>query len=66
VRYRVTGGTLTVKARSRIHDTTTVWNRITGEIVADPEAPVLAPVGGGPGGTAARFLVDMTAFHAGD
>ena len=64
LRYRVTGGTLTVKARSRIHDTTTVWNRIIGEIVADPEAPALADVG--PGGTAARFEVDMTAFDAGD
>lgn len=37
-RYRVSTGSLTVQARSRIHDTTTVWNRITGEIVADPEA----------------------------
>jgi hypothetical protein len=64
VRYRVTGGTLTVKARSRIHDTTTVWNRITGEIVADPEALALGDVG--PGGTSARFEVDMTAFDAGD
>jgi hypothetical protein len=64
VRYRVTGGTLTVKARSRIHDTTTVWTRITGEIVADPEALALGDVG--PGGTSARFEVDMTAFDAGD
>lgn len=62
VRYRVTDGTLTVQARSRLHDTTTVWNRITGEIVADPEA--LADVG--PAGTQARFDVDMTAFDAGD
>jgi hypothetical protein len=72
VRYRVTSGTLTVRARSRIHDTTTVWTRITGEIVADPEtlavAPVLAPAPGdpSPAGTAARFEVDMTAFDAGD
>jgi hypothetical protein len=62
VRYRVTGGTLTVQARSRIHDTTTVWNQITGEITADPDT--LAEVG--PAGTQARFEVDMTAFDAGD
>lgn len=62
MRYRVTAGSLTVQARSRIHDTTTVWNRITGEIVADPDA--LAQVG--PDGTQARFEVDMTAFDAGD
>ncbi|TMQ05513.1 MAG: YceI family protein [Deltaproteobacteria bacterium] len=62
MRYRVTSGSLTVQARSRIHDTTTVWHRITGEIVADPED--LADVG--PGGTQARFEVDMTAFDAGD
>jgi hypothetical protein len=62
VRYRVTSGSLTVQARSRIHDTTTVWNRITGEIVADPDT--LADVGAS--GTQARFEVDMTAFDAGD
>jgi hypothetical protein len=62
VRYRVTSGTLTVRARSRIHDTTTVWSRVTGEIVADPDT--LAQVG--PTGTSARFEVDMTAFDAGD
>jgi hypothetical protein len=62
VRYRVTSGTLTVQARSRIHDTNTVWSRITGEIVADPGT--LAEVG--PGGTSAQFEVDMTAFDAGD
>jgi hypothetical protein len=80
VRYRVTSGTLTVRARSRIHDTTTVWNRVTGEIIADPDtlavAPVLAPVpapvpadalaDASPAGTSARFEVDMTAFDAGD
>jgi len=62
MRYRVAAGTLTVQARSRIHDTRTVWNRITGEITADPDQ--LAEVG--PGGTRARFEVDMTAFDAGD
>ena len=59
MRYRVTSGTLTVHARSRIHDTTTVWNRITGEIVADPDTLASA-------GATARFEVDMTAFDAGD
>jgi YceI-like domain len=62
VRYRVTAGTLKVQARSRIHDTTTVWNRITGEIVADPATLETA----GPGEITARFEVDMTAFDAGD
>ena len=62
MRYRVTSGSLTVQARSRIHDTTTVWNRVTGEITADPDS--LAGVG--PTGTQARFEVDMTAFDAGD
>jgi polyisoprenoid-binding protein YceI len=57
VRYRVTTGTLTVQARSRVHDTTTVWSKITGDIVADPDT--LA-------GATARFEVDMTAFDAGD
>ena len=62
MRYRVSSGSLTVQARSRVHDTTTVWNRITGEITADPDR--LADVG--PAGTQARFEVDMTAFDAGD
>jgi YceI-like domain len=78
VRYRVTSGTLTVRARSRIHDTTTVWNRVTGEIIADPDTlaqdPVRGPAPGpapgpddrGPTGTSAHFEVDMTAFDAGD
>lgn len=62
MRYRVTSGTLTVQARSRVHDTTTVWNKVTGEIVADPVT--LTEVG--PDATRARFEVDMTAFDAGD
>ena len=62
MRYRITAGTLTVQARSRIHDTTTVWSKITGDVTADPAA--LADVG--PAGTTARFEVDMTAFDAGD
>jgi polyisoprenoid-binding protein YceI len=59
MRYRVGAGTLTVRARSRLHDTTTVWNRVTGEITADPDTLATA-------GATARFEVDMTAFDAGD
>jgi len=59
VRYRITGGSLTVQARSRVHDTTTVWNKITGEVDADPDTLASA-------GATARFEVDMTAFDAGD
>ena len=59
MRYRVTAGTLTVQARSRVHDTTTVWNRVSGEIDADPDTLASA-------GATARFEVDMTAFDAGD
>jgi polyisoprenoid-binding protein YceI len=59
MRYRVTAGTLTVQARSRVHDTTTVWNKVSGEIDADPDT--LASTG-----ATARFEVDMTAFDAGD
>jgi polyisoprenoid-binding protein YceI len=59
VRYRVAAGTLTVKARSSLHDTTTVWNQITGEITADPDTLATA-------GATAHFAVDMTAFDAGD
>jgi polyisoprenoid-binding protein YceI len=56
VAYRVTGK-LTVKARSSVHDTTTVWDKITGDVEADPDAIEAAK---------ATFEVDMTAFDAGD
>jgi polyisoprenoid-binding protein YceI len=59
MRYRVSSGTLTVQARSRVHDTTTVWSKLAGEIEADPETLATA-------GATARFEVDMTAFDAGD
>jgi polyisoprenoid-binding protein YceI len=59
VRYQVTAGTLTVKARSRLHNTNTVWSKVTGEVVADPATLATA-------GASARFEVDMTAFDAGD
>jgi polyisoprenoid-binding protein YceI len=59
MRYRVTGGKLTVKARSKIHDTTTVWDKITGSVDADADTLATA-------GATAAFDVDMTAFDAGD
>jgi polyisoprenoid-binding protein YceI len=59
VRYQVQAGTLTVQARSRLHNTTTEWNKISGEVTADPETLATA-------GATARFAVDMTAFDAGD
>jgi hypothetical protein len=59
MKYRVEAGKLTVKARSRVHDTTTVWDKVTGEVEAD--ADTLATTG-----AIAVFTVDMTAFDAGD
>ena len=59
MRYRVAAGTLTVQARSRVHNTTAVWNKLTGDVTADPDTLATA-------GAAARFEVDMTAFDAGD
>jgi polyisoprenoid-binding protein YceI len=59
VRYRIDRGTLTVKARSKLHDTTTVWSKITGTAEADPATLATA-------GATATFTVDMTAFDAGD
>jgi polyisoprenoid-binding protein YceI len=50
-------GALVVKARSSVHDTTTRWDKITGEAVADPNAIEAAR---------GQFSVDMTAFDAGD
>ena len=57
MKYRVAGGTLTVKARSSVHDTVTTWDSIAGEIDADPDALANAK---------ATFSVDMTKFDAGD
>ena len=50
-------GKLTVKARSSVHDTTTVWDKISGDVDADPDAIERAT---------AKFSVDMTSFDAGD
>ncbi|MDB4953864.1 MAG: YceI-like domain [Myxococcales bacterium] len=57
MKYAVAAGKLTVKARSSVHDTTTVWDKVTGEVDADPDAIETAT---------ATFRVDMTSFDAGD
>lgn len=60
MRYLVgPGSRLQVKARSSVHDTVTVWDKVTGE--ADADAATLTSAG-----ATARFAVDMTAFDAGD
>jgi polyisoprenoid-binding protein YceI len=59
MKYRVDGGKLTVKARSRIHDTTTVWDKLSGDAECDPDTLATA-------GAKATFVVDMTSFDAGD
>jgi polyisoprenoid-binding protein YceI len=55
--YKIQRGKVTVTARSSIHDSKTVWAKITGRIDADPDA--LA-------GATAEVQVDMRAFDAGD
>src|SRR5262245_28777035 len=57
MKYAVDGGTLRVMARSRVHDTTTVWDKVSGEVDADADAIDRAT---------ATFAVDMTRFDAGD
>jgi polyisoprenoid-binding protein YceI len=54
--YRVTG-TVTVSARSNIHDSRAVWHKLTGQVNADPHALEAAT---------ATLSVDMAAFDAGD
>jgi polyisoprenoid-binding protein YceI len=46
-----------VQARSRVHDVSTTWSKITADVEADPDAVDAAK---------ATFTVDMTAFDAGD
>jgi len=53
------GSKLLVKATSSIHDTTTTWSVVQGDVEADPETLATA-------GATARFRVDMTQFDAGD
>jgi polyisoprenoid-binding protein YceI len=57
MKYGISAGKLTVKARSTVHDTTTVWDKITGDVDADAAAIEQAK---------ATFTVDMTKFDAGD
>ena len=57
MKYRVTSGKLVVKAESSVHDTETRWDKISGDVDADPAALERAT---------ASFRVDMTAFDAGD
>ena len=57
MKYAIKTGKLTVKARSSVHDTTTVWDHITGDVEASADAIETAT---------ATFSVDMTKFDAGD
>jgi len=59
-KYAIGGASkITVRARSRIHDTNTVWDRVTGDVEAAAETLATD-------GARARFAVDMTSFDAGD
>jgi polyisoprenoid-binding protein YceI len=59
-KYRVGAGSkLVVKARSPVHDTSTVWSAVSGDVEAD--AATLATTG-----ATGTFAVDMTAYDAGD
>jgi hypothetical protein len=53
------GSKLTVKARSKIHDTTTVWDALSGSVDADAATLDTA-------GAEVAVDVDMTKFDAGD
>lgn len=57
MKYGVRAGKLTVQARSKLHDTTTVWDKVSGEVEADAANIENAR---------ATFAVDMTSFDAGD
>lgn len=54
--YTITGK-LTVTATSKVHNTTIVWDKLTGEADVDPNAL---------GSAKAVFSVDMLAYDAGD
>lgn len=58
VRYRIERGRVVVMARSSIHDTRTVWDRVSGGATATP--------GDLAAGATLDLEVDMTAFDAGD
>ena len=58
--YKIGGRSrVQVKARSKIHDTTTVWDRVAGTVESSPDTLATQ-------GAKARFTVDMTKFDAGD
>ena len=58
--YRIGAGSrVLVKARSKLHDTTTAWDHVAGTVEASPDTLATA-------GAKARFAVDMTKFDAGD
>ena len=58
--YRICSGSrVQVKARSKIHDTTTVWDHVAGTVESSPDTLATE-------GAKARFAVDMTKFDAGD
>ena len=56
--YTITSGTVVVTARSSIHDSKTVWKKMSGTLSVDPDN-----VGTG---ASAEIQVDMRAFDAGD
>ena len=53
------GSRVQVKARSKLHDTTTTWDTVAGTVEASPDTLATE-------GAKARFTVDMTKFDAGD
>ena len=56
--YTIQAGEVVVTARSSIHDTRTVFSRLSGTIAIDPAAPEA--------GASAEVAVDMRAFDTGD
>lgn len=60
MKYRIGAGSkLVVQARSGVHDTSTTWSAVTGEVEADPETF-------GETAATAVLTIDMTQFDAGD
>ena len=57
MRYRLQRGTVTVTARTSVHDTTTRFSRLAGTIDFDADDPAAAR---------AELAIDMRAFDAGD
>lgn len=57
-RYALSAGKVVVRARSRIHDTTTTWAKLAGTVGVDPAGPAA--------GCEAAITVDMRELDAGD